>query len=183
MAYWLSRKPSSPASQARRSPCWATRGSSTAAPWATRSNQVYPSATVVNVGVGGNRTTHMLARFDTDVPADSDYVIINEPSVNDLLDGGFDLDIRKSLSVLAQIIAKCYAIGAIPIVVGAVPFDLPNKAVLLQDRLTAASRGDWAGAPDPDVNVDTNSARGFRCAARDAFRSGDTAYGFEAQEL
>ena len=50
---------------------------------------VIPGATVIVKGIGGQTSTQVLARFDADVPADADFVIFNEPGVNDsTINGG-----------------------------------------------------------------------------------------------
>lgn len=48
----------------------------------------YPLSIVKNAGIGGNTTTQMLARIDTDVkPYDSDWVIM-DGGINDVFNGG-----------------------------------------------------------------------------------------------
>src|SRR5690606_36700025 len=70
-----------------------------------------PCTTTVNAGIAGNRAADMLARFDTDVPADSDYVLINEPGVNDAPTTTLDTQAPQ----VAQLVAKIRAIGAISV--------------------------------------------------------------------
>ncbi|WP_122262243.1 SGNH/GDSL hydrolase family protein [Ornithinimicrobium cerasi] len=54
---------------------WISQG---AAAWTAQLQAAIPGVTVVNAGVGGNNTAALLARFDTDVPADSDVIILFE---------------------------------------------------------------------------------------------------------
>ena len=77
-----------------------------------------PSATIVNAGVSGNRSQALLDRFDTDVPTDSDYVVFNEPGVNDIVSG---VSTSAAVANLERLVAKIQAIGAIPVYVGIVP--------------------------------------------------------------
>lgn len=182
MAYWISRHPQLPNLAGKKISLLGNSWFAGRSEWATRINEMYPSATVVNEGVGGNRSTALLARFDTDVDSDSDYVLINEPGVNDMIDSGFDLDARRSLSNIAQMAAKARAIGATLLVTGPVPFkDYPNKAVLLQTRVTAASRGDWSAATSDTGTADTNTMVGFRAHLVVPTGSGNTGVGYQAQ--
>ena len=83
--------------------------------WATQVNARYPNAVVTNVGVGGNMVSHLLARFETDVPADSKYVVFNEPGVNDVNAG---LDLAVAAARMTDLVRKIQKIGAIPVYLG-----------------------------------------------------------------
>jgi hypothetical protein len=103
-----------------------------------------PGAVVVNAGVGGNTSAMMLARFDTDVPADSDYVVLNEPGVNDVYQS---VTAATQASNLERLVAKIEAIGAKPIIVGPVPLiDLLTSATT-QHNLINLQIGDGSTFP------------------------------------
>ncbi len=89
-----------------------------------------PGATAVMKGVGGHGSTEFLARFAADVPTDSDYVIFNEPSVNDLESGGgVGISTQAQVENLAELVRRIRAIGAIPIYVGYVPLEwMPGRS-------------------------------------------------------
>lgn len=76
-----------------------------------------PGAAVVNAGVGGNTTQMILDRFDTDVPADSDYVVIFE-HVNDAY---ADLARDVQADHWQTLARKARALGATPIIVSPPP--------------------------------------------------------------
>jgi len=89
----------------------------------------YPSATVTNKGVNGNTSNQVLARFDADVPSNAAYVIIDEPGVNDSAHGALTYR-DNSIRNLAALVAKCRAIGAIPVFIGPPPLvDQPNTSL------------------------------------------------------
>jgi hypothetical protein len=106
-----------------------------------------PNATVVNAGVSGNTSTMMLARFDTDVPTDSDYVIFNEPGVNDVYQSFSPTLIASNLET---IVSKIRAIGAIPIFTGMVP--LSDYLVPAKTRATELSLQIGDGLSFPAVS-------------------------------
>jgi hypothetical protein len=81
-----------------------------------------PYATIINAGVGGNKVTDELARFDTDVtPYAPDYVVINT-GTNECyspLSGTFDpTAIDAFINTYRTLINKIIAIGARPIILG-----------------------------------------------------------------
>lgn len=80
---------------------------------------IFPAAVAVNLGIGGNSSAMLLARFDTDVPADAKYVIFNEPGVNDAT--AVTPATTEAANVDA-IVAKIRKLGATPIYTGPVPF-------------------------------------------------------------
>ena len=113
-----------------------------------------PAATVVNAGVSGNTSTSLLARFDADVPADSDYVVFNEPGVND--DTGRASQATQ-LANLAQLVRKCRAIGAVPIYLGHVPLTDTLTYSTAMQAVTDAAVGTGTGFPAVDVSALTSS--------------------------
>lgn len=89
----------------------------------------YPLATVINKGVSGETSNQILARFDADVPSNAAYVIIDEPGVNDCAHGALTYR-DQSINNLVALVAKCRAIGAIPIFIGPPPlFSYPNSSL------------------------------------------------------
>lgn len=107
-------------------------------------------ATAVNAGVAGNTSAQMLARFDADVPADSDYVVFNEPAVND--DTNYVAPSTQSTQ-FQQLVAKILAIGAVPVYTGHVPLaDLTTYSASRAARVTVLLGSDGAvgagGTPD-----------------------------------
>lgn len=112
--------------------------------YVTKIHDRIPGATVVNVGVSGNQSSQMLARFDTDVPADSDYVIINEPGVNDIYQGRTAVEIATNLELLVR---KIRAIGAVPIYVGIVPLQVYPAETASRQAETSAQIGTSAVFP------------------------------------
>lgn len=99
-----------------------------------------PGAVVVNVGVGGDTSSAMLARFDAAVPADADFVIINEPGVNDIYQKFTPATVALNLETL---VAKIRALGAVPIITGMVPLvEYPvTSAARSRELLTQADDG------------------------------------------
>lgn len=89
----------------------------------------YPGANVINKGVNGNTSNQVLARFDTDVPSDAAYVLIDEPGVNDSAHGALTYR-ENSIRNLVALVEKCRAIGAIPVFIGPPPLALyPNASL------------------------------------------------------
>ena len=86
--------------------------------WASEITDRIPSATVINAGFAGDNSAALLARFDTDVPATSNYVVFNEPGVND--DTAYATPTTQEAN-LQELVRKIRAIGAIPIYTGHVP--------------------------------------------------------------
>ena len=80
----------------------------------------YPDATIINKGIGGNTLCNLLARFDTDVPAESPkYVWINS-SINDYYQ---DVTQEEYKLRLQDLISKVQAIGATAIVLDSAPLN------------------------------------------------------------
>jgi hypothetical protein len=77
-----------------------------------------PGAVFVDAGVSGDESDLLLARFDTAVPADSDYVVVNEPGVNDVASHYSLATMAANLEALWR---KAQAIGATLIYTGLVP--------------------------------------------------------------
>lgn len=91
-----------------------------------------PGATVINASVSGNKSADMIVRFATDVPTDSDYVIFNEPGVNDIYAyTPHDVFFNNFNELINQI----RSINAIPIFTGVVP---------LSERVAQASLKSYA---------------------------------------
>jgi hypothetical protein len=134
----------------------------------------FPSATAVVTGVSGNKSADLLARFDTDVPADADYVIFNEPGVNDAANS---IDPATQAANLEALIAKCRAIGAVPILTGAVPLQLTPAQAYAQSVALLAQASSWE-APAPSVGMG-DALSVLIPAARVALRN----TGFGAQSL
>lgn len=94
--------------------------------YATALQARIPGAVVVNAGVSGDTSQLLINRFDTDVPADSTYVVINEPGVNDV--AGADVSIATQVANLVTLVRKIRALGATPVLTGHVPlFDYPRS--------------------------------------------------------
>lgn len=94
-----------------------------------------PGAIVVNAGVSGDTSTQMLARFDSDVPTDSNYVLFNEPGINDI---GQSLSPSLMATNLVTLVSKIRALGAIPVFTGMVPLsDYVNQAYIRATEQTA----------------------------------------------
>ena len=148
IAYWLAQHPKLPQIASGKVTLLGNSWFDGKTQWATRLNERFPAATVVNVGISGNTSTAMLARFDTDVPADSKYVLINEPSVNDTI----NLDGATSAANLLKLIGKIRAIGAVPIVLGPVPLsDNINPAQARAALIASVVAGDVVTALNPDA--------------------------------
>ena len=97
--------------------------------------KVHPNATVVNKGVSGNTSGDMLARFDADVPVDSDFVVINEPGVNDMIALQQE---RQGVTNYEELVAKIRAIGAVPVVLGPPPLSEMPKVAAQRAQLAKA---------------------------------------------
>lgn len=99
---------------------------------------VYPNAPVVIAGISGNNTAQILARFDTDCPADADFVVIPEPGVNASASESRAVQMQN----LNTLINKVRAIGATPIFTGPVPVstNLPLTAQQEADQSVAFQR-------------------------------------------
>lgn len=67
---------------------------------------------IKNAGVAGNNTTQMLARFDTDVTPYSPTAVTIAGGMND---AASSVTIGTYAANIAAIVAKCYTIGAVPI--------------------------------------------------------------------
>lgn len=102
----------------------------------------FPAAPVVNAGIGGNTSAQMIARFASDVPADSKYVVFNEPGVNDGL--ATPATIRANLETLVRLIR---GIGAIPIFVGMPPLSTLPAISSERARELLAQVGDGTAFP------------------------------------
>lgn len=95
----------------------------------------FPAAVVVNVGISGNKTSDMIARFATDVPTNAAFVFINEPGVNDVYAG---LTQATFAANLATLVALIRGIGAVPIITGMVPLlDYPGASSQRADEMLA----------------------------------------------
>lgn len=103
--------------------------------WATAVQAVYPGAQVTMAAVSGNNSSDLLARFDTDVPSNSAYVVIDEPGVNDAQQAISPLVQRANLEAL---VAKIRAIGATPVILGTCPISTDLAVSAAQTALLAA---------------------------------------------
>lgn len=151
----------------------------------------FPGATAVVSGVSGNKSGDLLARFDADVPTDADYVIFNEPGVNDAANS---IDPATQSSNLEALLAKIRGIGATPILTGAVPLQATptqsssqSKLLLAQSskwvkRAPAAGMGDVLGVLLPTEKISARSTA-FGAQAQPALTTGvdNTALGQAAQ--
>lgn len=101
---------------------------------------LFPSAVAVNLGVTGNTSAQLLARFDADVPADAAYVIFNEPGVNDATGVTGATTLAQNVDLL---VAKIRALDAVPVYTGVVLYT-PGARVsaINSDRMKAAA-GQW----------------------------------------
>lgn len=130
-----------------------------------------PGATVVAAGVGGNTSAQMIARFATDVPADCDYVLINEaPGVNDI--DGQHLSHATIAAQLETLLKLIHGIGAVPIHTGMVPMvnepeEAANAATLLSSLLTTqpTSLGYVPSVADRDVQYARTTSPTFKSAS------------------
>ena len=93
-----------------------------------------PGATVVVSGEGGDNSADLIARFDTDVPADADVVIFNEPGVNDAAGGNTAATQLDNLTTLVRYITDR---GAAPVYTGHVPLTGYPNAENSHTRLTS----------------------------------------------
>lgn len=126
---------------------WISQGGTS---YATQLQARIPGATVVNAGVAGNNSAALLARFDTDVPADSDYVVFNEPGVND--DTGH-VSQATQLANLAELVRKIRTIGATPIYTGHVPLADHVAYSAAMQEVTDAIVGDGKAFPGANVTA------------------------------
>lgn len=175
MAYWLATHATLPDLAGKKVTLFGNSWFDGKSAWVARITEQFPTATVVNVGVSGNTSRALLARFDSDVPADSEVVIINEPGVNDVLSS----DVPTSLANLGALAAKVKALGAHPVFTGPVPLsENPAKASLLASKVLAYLASDYATALDPSSG--SNTASGTSALAAVPSGSANTAFGFEA---
>ena len=105
--------------------------------WAAQFAAAHPAATFVNAAVAGNTTAMMLARFATDVPADSDVVVLFE-HVNVNYAG---LTVAQQSALWRALVDKVHAIGATPVIVGPPPLSERPTQALAQEHATAANAG------------------------------------------
>lgn len=112
---------------------WVFKGQSPYNCWAAAIGARFPTATVVPVGVGGNTTTMMLARFDTDVPADCSHVVLFE-WVNDTYQS---VPSSRQDANWRALVAKVRAIGATPVVVGPTPLSTYPAQAVAQEAYAA----------------------------------------------
>lgn len=143
-------------------------------------------ASVVNAGVSGNTSAQLIARFATDVPADADYVIINEPGVNDIAQG---VSATAQAANLGALVALIQGVGAIPVIVGPPPLvDYParsaRRAVELAAQVTAgvgvAAYLDARSAPNQIVPANRTMGVGTDAIKGVATALDVTAVGHEA---
>jgi hypothetical protein len=113
-----------------------------AADWTAGFATALPTATIVNLGVSGNTSALLLARFDADMApyANAAYVVINEPGVNDAA----NVVARSTqLANLEALIAKIRALGATPVITGAVPLqatpDPASRQKVMYDAAASAA--------------------------------------------
>lgn len=124
---------------------WISQGTTV---WGDELDDRIPGATAVNAGVAGNTSAQLLARFATDVPTDSDYVVFNEPGVNDDTSTVSPSTQNANLQALVSAIR---AIGAIPVYAGHVPLaDVPTYS---SARQTQADNVIGDGTAFPGVGV------------------------------
>ncbi|HVJ45722.1 MAG TPA: SGNH/GDSL hydrolase family protein [Luteolibacter sp.] len=79
-----------------------------------------------NSGIGGNRTNHVISRFDYDVAAWKPTIVSVELGMNDV-GGEFDKTLPAYVNGTKEIIAKIRAIGATPILISSSPVDDGSK--------------------------------------------------------
>ena len=114
---------------------WGAYGGTTA--WPAAATAAHPAATFVNAAVAGNTTAMMLARFATDVPADSDVVVLFE-WVNDNYTG---LPTAQQAANWRALVDKVHAIGATPVIVGPPPLSERPAQALAQEQAAAQHAG------------------------------------------
>lgn len=146
-------------------------------------------ATVVVSGVGGNNSDDLIARFTADVPTDADYVIINEPGVNDVYAHSTFSD-QKIAANLETLVGMIRGVGAIPVIVGPPPLvELPTRSASVA-RQMEQQVGD--GKQYPSVTTggvlgQLLTPRATRCLAigdqaqQQVTGSSNTAIGYQAQ--
>lgn len=109
---------------------WVSMGS---LQWGNRLGAKYPGATIVNAGAGSN-TTQMLARFTTDVPTDSDVIVLFE-WVNDTYQS---VSPATQAANWRELVTRARAITPHVVVVGPVPLnEHPNRALAQEHAATA----------------------------------------------
>lgn len=136
--------------------------------WGTEIAAAHPGVTTVNAGVIGDTSALMLTRFAADVPTDSDFVIINEPGVNDI---SFTTAYATLSTRLAALVDLIRGIGAVPIALGPPPmFDNPARssrlAAIESDLVTPS------GAQYPLVTGQTLESRLAQTIATDSWGMG-----------
>jgi|GEM_PF-3389727 len=109
--------------------------------WATHFALATGMRLVRNAGIGGNNTTQMLARFDTDVLAyDSDFVFIMA-GTNDTLDGG-NLPTVTAANITAMV-AKIRDANRIPLLLTIPPAGTPLSPATATVLLKIATINGW----------------------------------------
>ena len=112
---------------------WVSMGS---LQWGNRLGAKYPGATIVNAGAGSN-TTQMLARFTTDVPTDSDVIVLFE-WVNDTYQS---VSPATQAANWRELVTRARAITPHVVVVGPVPLNEHPDRVLAQEHAATARAG------------------------------------------
>lgn len=103
----------------------------------TATTTAIPGATVEVYGNSGYTAPQLLAVFDAQVDSDADYVIFNEPGVNSVFHDDYGTSAHFAAD-LALLVAKCRAIGAIPVFTGPPPLSgLPVKSLARYTELVA----------------------------------------------
>lgn len=120
---------------------WMVQGG---AAWGDAVKARIPSATTVTSGGLGDKSERLLTRFDADVPADSDFVVFNEPGVNDVYQGTTP---DAMIANLEQLVKKVHAIGAIPVFIGMVPLVVHPARSTAWRTLSAALIGNGTSFP------------------------------------
>lgn len=138
--------------------------------WGTQFATAHAGSATVNAGIIGNTSADMITRFAADVPPDSDFVVINEPGVNDISAG---TSYAVLASRLASLISLIRGIGAVPVVLAPPPmFDNPARSARLGVSLKALTEP--SGAQYPLVTGQTLEERLVQTMATDTWGMGPT---------
>ena len=156
--------------------------------WAAQMVAKFPAATVVNKGKSFDTSALMLARFDADVPADSDYVIFNEPATNDMF---YNPSTKSMLNNLVELIRKIEAIGAIPVYLGSVPHSANPALAAQRAAIMDRDPGTYPGVAGSLVAnsqmgmtgiAATNHASGDMAMSKQPTGQGNSALGYQAMQ-
>lgn len=154
---------------------------------ATATTTHNPDATVVVSGVGGNKSDDMIARFAADVPTDADFVIVNEPGVNDVY---AKLTAQGMADNLETLIGLVREIGAVPIIAGQVPLSeyltrSRSADLLMQAQISGGGQYPGISLPavlDTLLRTRSVSSQALGIGAQDdASGAACTAFGYYSQ--